>query len=305
MSQHDRIVTFRQTLLGGMLIIGSGVLFYIIFLFTPCGLGTNLDSFNCLLAMNIIFPMTYGLFGVAWIVKYKHYSKTLVNFNLPEIPEIVGTPLDLPSELLLLAGKKCDKNYFPPKASWAGVHGAILCELILQKALILEGKQITPVGAAPRIQDNLLLNTVYLTVKQHGSSELIDFWFEKLSSASASLVRYTLERLTQSAILQKRVHQICGRFSTTQYIPGSMRSDEIIRNRLNSMFNDSDPVDIRGDVLFALADGCSLLRTMFPKRVRKAMRRKVNLSIATLCPEANMIIKVMDLSISLSELVVV
>jgi len=268
------------------MIFGPGVLLYFLTIWV-CG-----SALGCLFTMTLLFLLAYGSVAVGLVWQHKRYLRKMVDFHLPEVPLESKSALDLPGDLLLLAGKNRGQLYFEPKTSWAGVPGAILCELALQNLVTIRGEQISPAGIGEL--GNPLLNAVLRAIRQPGVPKDVGFWLEKLALASASITRHILESMVRCGILQKEEHCIWQWFTSIQYLTTETQREEVLWQCLRDYSNDSRPAEVRTAVLFSLAHRCSLTGIILHEKDDKATRIKTDRLIAELCPEVSTIIKKLE-----------
>jgi hypothetical protein len=283
MSRFDKATIKRRTwiVLSGVLV--SGLLMYIVFLFAPCGLATNLLSSDCILTMNLIFPPVYGGFALAFLLCQWRAINKMIEFPLPAISREGVTILaqGLPEEMLVLAGNSREKVISPPNAIWAGIPGAILSEIALQGGIVLDGKRLSL--AVDFKTSDALLDAVVQTIRHASNPKDVLFWLDQLNLSYPSLSRYVLERMGGG-----------GDFATRE---------EALWLRIEDFCKGTGTPDARTAVLVALAGACGLMKRKFvrSRNDRTAALDKARQILATRCPGVAIIIKELELLIARAE----
>jgi len=202
----------------------------------------------------------------------------MIAFDLPIMPGKIadGLVLDLSGEILVLAGKSRGRVFSPVTASWAGVPGAILCELALHRGVVLTGKQVSPVSNY--MIENELFGTIVQSIQDLSRPQDIMFWLRQLQWSSASITHFILERITRAGEMETQ--------------------EEVLKQRIVDFSTATDSMDARTATLIALVGACGLTNKIVPEKDRAIIRSNARQILDTHFPEISTIIKELELLIA-------
>lgn len=153
-----------------------------------------------------------------------------------------------------------------------GLAGALLMELTLHDALHMDGKKLSIAQTSPL--DQPLLND---------ASALIDakpgkharYWVQQLPRDLKPLRQRLLDGLVERGVLQHREQRILFIFHRQIFPELDHQVESDARQRFDAVLLQGNQPDARTQMLIQLADSCRLIKAMYPREQRKAVRARI------------------------------